>query len=479
MGSTISRRPNDDLSKGLRTHSSLIGLRHNRPELVETDVARLPDVNTVPLRLGAQTAHVLAKGPNPERGVRYAYALLRRHFSDIDAHRAYLWVVGAGDEMTSKLPTPTVVAAGCAVAYKADDEDEEHWRIIEDLDSPKIERNEIGPDDPLAIELMGKEVGQEFTLRKDPVQPRSATVVAILDKHVFRKIDVLRRGEERFGEEAPARLYNLGTNSDGSPSLDIITKSLDIQEARTALLDEMYRNNPISVTTFAQLAQASVLASLYHLASDGKAPIKCCFGNEQEWVASGNAVERATEFVIDPTGLATLFFGERVEDLAHMRLRCAVLEGALEEFREHVEKLTNPPAGFTGKHRDRYYFEERRGQSERDALERTTRFLNRLKQLADIKLGHSLANLEPATRRQMVTIFGEAATQCVAYAKDRSSLLWTDDLGIAEFARHTFGLPRVWTQRLFAHAMESGSLPQRASRIRPSRGGLAAVASSA
>lgn len=455
-----TRHPNDELTKGLRTCLSLIGLRHGRPELVESDVARLPDVNTVPLRLGAQTAHVLSEGPNPEAGVRYAYALLRNHFSEIDAHRAYLWVVGASDEMTSRFPKPTVVVPGCAVAFKADDEDNEHWRIIEDLDAPKIERNEIGPNDQLAVELAGKEVDQQFALRRDPVQPRSAKVIAILDKHVFRKLDVLRRGEERFGDDAPARMYNFGTKSDGSLSLDVITKSLDIQEATTSLLDEMYRNNDISVTTFAQLAQASVLASLYHLASDGKAPIKCCFGNDPEWAASGDAVQRATELVIDPTGLATLYFGERVEDLAYIPLRCVVLEGALEEFREHVETLASPPAGFTGKYRGRYYFEERSEQSEMGALERTTGFLNRLKQLTDIKHGHSLANLEPTTRRQMVTIFGEAATQCVAYAKDKCALLWTDDLGIAEFARHTFDLPRVWTQRLFAHAKDMSSLPQ-------------------
>ena len=103
-----------------RLRLSLLGIRLGRPELIESDPAKLPPVESAPVKIGVASAHVLKHGPFPERGVEYAYELVRRHFDDSHARQAYFGIIGVGDD-EHRFPEMSTVGPGCAVKYRTDD----------------------------------------------------------------------------------------------------------------------------------------------------------------------------------------------------------------------------------------------------------------------------------------------------------------------------------------------------------------------
>jgi len=124
---------------------TLLGIRLEKPELIESDPAKLPPVESSPVKIGAATANALRWGPNPERGIEYAYELVRHNFNDDTARGVYVAILGLGDD-GYHLPEVSTVGSGCAVKYKPDDSNDEKWMIFEDAANPDQDREEYGPD---------------------------------------------------------------------------------------------------------------------------------------------------------------------------------------------------------------------------------------------------------------------------------------------------------------------------------------------
>src|SRR5262249_42699264 len=124
------RSPSDeDLARVFRVRLSLIGLRLRKPDLVESDPGKLPPPGFKLVVIGCATACVLKHGPRPEEGVKYAYELVRQHFSEPEACEVYIGVIGVGDDMVASFPDPATAGPGSAVQFRIDDSGEEKWVI--------------------------------------------------------------------------------------------------------------------------------------------------------------------------------------------------------------------------------------------------------------------------------------------------------------------------------------------------------------
>ncbi|MBM4070384.1 MAG: hypothetical protein FJ271_15725 [Planctomycetes bacterium] len=269
MQAYLSATPKDDLARVFRVRLAILGMRLGRTELIEKDIANLPPVETAPVKIAAAVAYILRNGPSPKQGVHYAYELVRRHYDDALARQAYVGTIGVGDDLSELFPKPATVAPGCAVKYKADDTGEEKWVIIEDADDPSFEREEISPNHVWAVEMAGQSVGGKFHLRRDPVQNRMATIQGIISKFVYRKLEIINNWEDRFPDQFFVRKYTFPTKEDGSPDISPILKVIDLKEQHQEEMHALYRDNPISATTFARFSGAGLLKSLSQIASQG------------------------------------------------------------------------------------------------------------------------------------------------------------------------------------------------------------------
>lgn len=450
MQAYLAAPPDENLARAFRVRLSLLGLRLSRLELIETDVAKLPPVEAVPTKVGAATAYILRNGPCPMDGVRYAYELVRRNFNDPTARQAYVGVTGLGDETLDLFPEPVAVAPGCAVRYTIDGTGEEKWVIIEDSPDPRFDREEIGADHEWATDMSGKGVGGQFHLRRDPIQPKTATIRAVVSKHLYRKLEVMTSWEERFPHIFFLRKYTFPTKEDGSPDIAPILKALDLREEHVEQLHTFYRENPMSVASFAVLSKAGALESLSHLASEGTLPVRCCRGTDEEMNQAQAALEDAKALVIDPSALATLFFSGQYGHLQNLAGKCVLCESALDEYAELQKQFAALSQGFTGKFKGQYLFKKDDPEERRRQEQRLATFLSTIRPLVTLKTGESLARINAEQRKELVGVFGQPTAEAIAEAAATGAVLWTDDLAVADTARHYLNLEyRAWTQAVF------------------------------
>jgi len=162
-------RINDEkFLKILRVHQSVIGLRQDRPELVESDPTRLPSAADVFPMLGYNVAIILSKGPNPLLGIEYAYDLTRRFTNNAICHRLFVLITGLGEDSV-ELPEFDHVELNSAVQLDLSNGKQE-WKVIEETDDPNPDRDEITANSKLGKELLGKSVGDTVVLREDAIQ---------------------------------------------------------------------------------------------------------------------------------------------------------------------------------------------------------------------------------------------------------------------------------------------------------------------
>lgn len=448
MKSYLTETSDTELAKVFRLRLSLLGIRLEKPELVECDPTMLPLVESAPVKIGAATAQVLHCGPRPELGGHYAYELVRRNFNDYTARVAYVGILGMGDDK-HHFPDIFEVVPGCAVKYRADDTGEEKWLIVEDSPNPNTEREEYGPDHVWVKEMAGQSVGGQFHLRRDELQPRTATITGLLNKYVYRKFEIIDGWEQRFPGEDKSffRKYTFPTNPDGTPDITLILKSLDLRVKQIEEMHDLYRDNPISATTFARFTDAGLLESMSHIASEGTLPIRCCWGHEAELSQAESALSGAETFVLDPTALATLFFCDQYEQLKLLAGKIVICESALGGYADLLRKFRSSSQGFLGKFNGKYVFREDDPAEREGQQQRFETFLSKIKPLVTMKTGESLARIPPEARKELIGLFGEATAQAMAEAAVTGAVLWTDDLVVAEVGKERIGIvKRVWTQ---------------------------------
>lgn len=446
----ITVAPDDGLAKLFRVRLSQLGRRLGRKELVESDPTKLPPVESASVTVGAATAHALRFGPCPEKGIEYIYELVRRYFNDPIARKSYVALIGIGGDKYN-FPELSVAGPGCAVRYREDGRNEEEWLIIEDAKNPQREQGEYAPEHIWSKEITGQSVGGKFHIRRDPIQPKTATITGIVNKYAYRHFEIMDGWEKRFPDEKDffVRKYNCPPNPDGTPDISVILKTLDQNEKRKEEMHALYRANPISATVFAMIADAGLLDTLSHLASEGL-PIRCCLGNEVERTQAEAALVDAEKFVLDPSALATLFFREKYEQLQLLAGKVVVCESALDEYLELRQRYTSPSRGFMGKFKGKYLFRDDDPAERKRQEERLDKFLGRIKPLVTLRTGESLAKIQPERREDLIRLFGRPTAEAMAEAAATGAVLWTDDLAVAEFGRERTGIAkRVWTQLVF------------------------------
>ncbi len=459
--SYLNRPGDDEVAKEFRAELSVLGYRLNRPELIEADPAKLPSVQTAPIEVACKVAMILKNSAVPANGVRYAYELLRKHFSDMEAHITFMAAFGPGDKIASEFPAPSAVETGVAVCYEANDTHEKKWVIIEDLPNPNVVINEHAPDSPLGMALMGKKPGEPFVLRDDYFQPVTGTVQAIVNKYEYRRQSVPREGEKLFGPAFPTKTYTFPERPDGSLDFSVLFRSLDVREAEADLFHAQYRQHPLSVSSFATVARTGILDSLQHLAAQRDLPIRCCLGNPSEWDAAETVLREGAPLVVDPTAIATLYFADHIASAIRMPTRLLVCEGTLEEYRDRIREHSSPPSGFLGKHRGRYFSINQEQIDSATELRKTVTFLQRVTERFQVVSGENLAKIEPAARQELTDLFGPETAEAVAHAAVSGAALWTDDLGVATVASSLLGVRSVWTQRIFHHFLTTGLIDEK------------------
>ncbi len=447
----------DYFSKLVNLRRAVLGIRYGREELWNVNPSDLPSSDDADGSIGRLVVIVLKKQGRDETAIEYAYALLRRRFNDSEAHQAFVASVGPpGSEV--KLPCVTEAGPGCAVQYQSLIGSESGWWILEDLPDARQELRELELSHPVARDLIGKGANDEFTLRSSSIQDVTARIVKIISKYQYRYGDIFDRWQDRFPGEFFVWKVEMQKDESGELDLSPIFKSLDDKAKHTEQLHQVYREHPMSVASFSVVSGVDAIDAATHLATESDLKIRCCFGNEQEYQSAVACTGIASDVVLCPSALATLWLLRAWELVDEFPFLLVVPRGVMEQLRRKQEGESLHGQGFLSKIGEKYVLTETNEEQRIQFREDLNAFYEWLVSLATIVSGLPLAEIPVEMRDNLSQIFGVDTAQSIAVAKQRDIPLWTDDLGVGELGRIELEVSRTWTEVVLGSLVANGKL---------------------
>jgi tetratricopeptide (TPR) repeat protein len=457
----ISPLVNDDLRKELNVRRSAIAIDVNRPDLIETNPAELPVVENVNPIVGRMTVSVLRHAIDPMFAVKYAYQLVRQNFNDSNSRIAMVAALGLGlgDEERIAFPKYESIEIGTAVGFKENGSELIEWRIIEDLPEPKSEFGELSPNHPLAQEMIGKRVGDEFLLRKNAIQDRAAVVCEIIPKYVYRFRECLESWEERYPDQFFVQQIKVAHTPADDPDLTPIFKSIDQRIMLTHSIDQFYRDNPVSLHGISKAYGESIIATIQHISSQPDLPIRCTLFSDDD-LRSFHKLPSAQRIVLDSTALATLFLTNSFEDVLTSNGPWMITEAVRREIVQWKVKIreNKSEGGFLTKIDNQHVYVRNDSMDKSGLIARFERFEKVVDERFIIIPGDGILRCGTKLRKELISHFGPICTQAIATAMQPGYLLWSDDLVVTSIAAHSAKCNTIWTQGIAKWLCETGQI---------------------
>ncbi len=455
----IAQHPDNKLAK-LRL--SLIGLRLNRGELVQSKPEDFPSVNELPLNYAVPAVQVMKFGGSPNAAVDYAYRFLRAHFNEIEAHQALILSMMPGTFAPDFPAQLEVVAANSAVCYQEFPMGIPTWVVLEDTDAPSGDFEEIALSSPLATELTSKRVGETFVLAKGTLQNRSARILEIRPKYVRRFQDSMGEMQVRFGAASSVESVLVEQTEDASQQkgLKVILASVERRAAAVADARETYNNLPASLHWYGARFGKNAYHALMSLAVEERQPIKCCFGTSEERSQALQALQTAKAVIVDITALATLRLLHLEKILSSTKFHFIISERTWVTLREMLSeaRLFTAPGGTLFYKDGKHIMYEETAADKEQRHRKEEEFVRLLEKATERRSGLGLATLQPEKREPLEKFFGPYGAESMALASDPDCVLWTDDLIQAQTSAQEFGSRRIWTQLVLGALTDAGLL---------------------
>ncbi len=449
--------PSDRVS---RLRLSMIGLRVGREDLVAKTLDELPSVDEMEPEWVPAVIHVLHGLKRTNDAIAFAYRCLRGNFDRHETHLAFLQSMEPGARPEPSIKEPAAVALGTAVCYREDGTDQARWLVIEDDTHCYEALGEVRADHHLAQRLMGKRPGEKAVLVEGGVQDRTATILQVLHKYVYRYNDVLQNWQFKFPKEHYVQMVRLASTedpTDGHLDFKPIFKSVDDRYNHAQHVLEAYAQNSIPIHCAAEALGQSDIEMAFALAAQPQTRIRCGTRTDDEIAQILDSLRAGSTLIADPVAVATILLLEAERTLARLSPSVLVSFGINDELNRLLARYSNPALlGTIGKVPGGYAVEER------SPKERMQTHAHLAEQIATLRAGSQLAGcpalaaLDPARREDLVGVFGSATLESMVNAAAPGRLLWTDDFTVAAVAKSEFGVKTVSTELVLRHWAETG-----------------------
>ncbi len=436
-----------------------IGLRFGQDSLVDVSEDILPRPDDLPMQYAVPVIHLLQWHRQGKLAVDYAYRLLRAHYSELEAHKAYLASLVPGSRPEDIPVTMDTVENGSAVQYAEGDNAAAGWFVIEDTDKPNSEFEELGAQSDIARELVGKKIGDSFVLAKSPIQDRVGKIVQILSKYTRRFQVIGEQMQLKFGAQSPIQRMVLPPTEklaavDFQPMLD----SVKAHSESVSKLREIYKSSTVTLHMFGDRLDHTAYDALVNLAISDDDFVRCAPTQIEVLANTLATLGSKTTVVVDLTALATLhLLGITRQVLTSTAFRFVVSPATFTELQQLRAKLRFSTAHGTmyydkGQHYLTETTEEQAGK-ERAVFEEYMQCVERNVTVVPVP---QRAGLTPERRDLLEKIWGRYGLESALLAQSPGYIWWTDDLGAGESAKSELGIERTWTQAIVEHIASIG-----------------------
>jgi tetratricopeptide (TPR) repeat protein len=441
-----------------RLRLATIAMRYGLNDIAPLTNATLPSPDELPMRYAVAAVRVLQWQNQGTLAVDYAYRVLRAHTSEIEAHKAYLGSL-------TPAPPPDISAAmekvevGSAVEYSENSDAPVGWFVIEDTDKASKEFEELPASDDRAKELVGKKVGDTFLLVNSPLKNRVGKITQILSKYTRRFQVTGGQMELKFPGQNVIWTLHLPqpeklTVADIQPMLDTIKARSEV----VSKLRDIYRTTAITLNMYGAKLGHGACEALFDLVTSEEDFLRCAQGTTDALLSALAALETKCTVVLDLVALTTLrLLGITRQVLTSGRFRFVVTAATFTELQELRAKarFSTPHGTMFYKGGQHYMTETTVEQSEREkvAFEEWMQCVEKNTTIVSVP---EVAALDPERRKVLEKAFGWEGLDAAVAAVAPDTILWTDDLVFAEYAKAELGVERVWTQAMLEYLASRG-----------------------
>ena len=437
---------------------AIVAMRYGQNDLAPLSESTLPPPNDLPMRYAVAAVRVLQWQNEGTLAVDYAYRVLRAHTSEIEAHKAYLGSLMPG--IRPDIPaTMDEVAVGSAVQYSEDNDAPAGWFVIEDTDKPSSEFEETPASGDIGKELLGKKVGDTFVLVNSQLRNRVGKITQILSKYTRRFQAVGGQMELKFPGQTIIWALHVPppekiTVADIQPMLDTIKARSEV----VTKLRDIYRTTAITLNMYGAKLGNGPCEALFDLATSEDDFVRCAYPTTDTLANAIATLETKSTVVLDLVALTTLrLLGITRQVLTSGRFRFVVSAATYTELQELRAKarFSTPHGTMFYKDGQHYMTQTTQEQSEREkaAFEEWMQCVEKNTTVVSVP---EIATLDPERRRVLEKAFGWEGLEAAFAALAPGSILWTDDLVFAEYAKSEVGVERVWTQAVLEHLAVRG-----------------------
>ena len=438
---------------------AMVGMRYGQSDLVQVSEEILPLPEELPMRYAVPAIHVLQWHGLGKLAADYAYRCLRAHYSELEAHKAYLASFMAGVRREDIPATMGEVQIGSAVQYAEGGDAPVGWFVIEDTDNPKSEFEELTAKSEIAQELLGKKVGDSFVLAKSRIQDRIGKIVQILSKYTRRFQAIGDQMQLKFGAQSVIQTMHVPppdklTAADLQPVLD----SVKAKSEAVSKLREIYRTNCVTLHMYADPLGHSTYDGLLNLAISEDDFVRCAPPQMDVLANTVTILGTKSAVVLDLTALATLrLLGITRQVLTSTAFRFVVSPATFTELQQlRAQSRFSAAGGIMYYDKGQHYLAETTEEQAAKQKAAFEEYMQCIERNANVVPVPQLATLTPERRELLTKVFGQYGLESALLAVSPGYIWWTDDFAAGEVAKSEFGVERAWTQAVLEHIAKLG-----------------------
>lgn len=411
---------------------------------------RIPQPETISAEIAKMIAAALLDIGRHGDAVTFAYAFLRKRWSEEAAHHVYVTTLANASEAPSE--QPTIVGPDTAVCYR-DEDGVDSWVVVErDGADVQLALSETTTTSPLGSVLAGKRVGDEFVLAAG-VTPMTVKIVAIQNKYSFRLQDVAGNFQKRFPPSESVQSIKLPDDpaklvSVGSP----LFRAAVQREHYVRGLAEAYKSGRFSLCRLAEAVGIDPISC--QLGLSGTVGVRCAIPEESFLRASLQALSQRGELFVDTSAMATIVLFDLLPEVSKLPWRLVTTNSSLDVLRGFVKQMRDErQQGGLGISDGTVSITERDPTFATMMAARAERLLS----LLGVIDARPLASVEATRREQLEEIFGRWGAEAIACSAHADRILWTDDMLLAALAARLGAIPAS-TQAVVAAAVSRGGI---------------------
>ena len=362
-------------------------------------------------------------------------------FANPTAHLAYLSLFFSREDLEESSLTPAIVGADCTVHLKRGAESLTF--TILNSNSADRSKNELSTSDTLATKLIGLGKGDHIVLKDTPLEQLSYEVTEVQSKYVYAFQQSLNEFTTRFSDHPG--LFRMEFNeNDFSPLLTV----LDKRHACVTQLTRLYQEKGLPLGTISKLAGIRLVEAWAGMMGWQNGRIRSALGSFAERNKADSALDGSEEVVADLVSLLTMAYLGLLDRLPKRFSKISVPQSVLDEINLTIagNVLGGRPSATLGKSGDRYFQREITAEE----LARGKTFLEGLRDFVESSTEvvpvPSLLEIPPERIDSLRKILPECALACVLAAKERNTILFSDDLGLRQVAEGEWKVTGVWVQ---------------------------------